>query len=67
MSNIRQMPAATTFTPELALRSALDIDFNDVIAFGYDADGALIVRSSRMSRADALFLTELLRDHILDR
>lgn len=57
-ANIIAMPATTTFTPDLALKSALDLDLSDVLVIGYDADGVLSVRSSRMSRADAIFLLE---------
>lgn len=55
-ANVIAMPATTTYTPDLALKSALDLDLSDVLVIGYDADGALAIRSSRMSRADALFL-----------
>lgn len=55
-ANVISMPATTTYTPDLALKSALDLDLSDVLVIGYDADGVLAIRSSRMSRADALFL-----------
>ena len=31
-------------------------EFQDLIAVGYDQDGALLIRSSHMSRAEAVFL-----------
>jgi hypothetical protein len=52
------MPAATTFQPEQALHSALQLDLTDMLVIGYDADGVLAVRSSHMTCAEALFLIE---------
>lgn len=51
-----RLPATTTFTPEQALKSALDDDLQDVLVIGYDQDGKLVIRSSRMTCAEALFL-----------
>lgn len=63
---ITAFPAATTFTPKQALLSAMDFADNDnlqdVLIVGYDGDGVLLIRSSRMDRKDALWLSELLRD-----
>jgi hypothetical protein len=63
------LPAATTFTPRQALLSAMEFSDNDnltdVLVVGYDADSVLIVRSSRMDRKDALWLSEMLRDWAL--
>jgi hypothetical protein len=39
----------------------------DTLVLGYDEDGELIVRSSRMSRAEALFMLEKARDWVMDR
>jgi hypothetical protein len=55
--NVISLPATESFTPELALKSALDLEMSDVLCIGYLED-ELVVRSSRMSRADALFLLE---------
>ena len=56
-------------TPQQALLSALEFANNDnmqdVIVVGYDANGGLIVRSSRMDRKEALWLSEQLRKHVL--
>ena len=69
LNNISEMPASCTFTPKQALLSALGFAENDnlkeVIIVGYDSDGDLIVRSSRMNRQDALWLTEMLKQHVL--
>lgn len=67
--NVFAFPATTTMTPEQALRSALEFATNDnlqdVLVVGYDGDGALLVRSSRMDRKEALWLSEQLRRHAL--
>lgn len=57
-------------TPQQALLSALEFANNnnlqDVLIVGYDGDGDLLVRSSRMDRKDALWLSEQLRIYALD-
>ncbi len=69
MDNVFALPAGKT-TPMQALLSAMEFANNDnlqdVIIVGYDGDGHLLVRSSNMSRADALWLAEHLRKHILE-
>ena len=66
---ITALPASTTFTPEQALLSAMEFvnhdNLNDILIVGYDRDGLLLVRSSRMDRKDALWLAEMLRDWAL--
>jgi hypothetical protein len=59
-ANVIALPASTNFKPEQALKSAQDMgeQITDVLVVGYDAEGALFVRSSHMSRAEALFLLE---------
>ncbi len=54
------LPASTNFRPEQALKSALDMgdSITDVLVVGYDEDGVLFVRSSHLSRAEAVFLLE---------
>ena len=47
-----------SYTPEQALHSALKADLTDVMIIGYDQDGDLFVRSSKMTRAEGLFLTK---------
>lgn len=70
MKNILAFPASTTMTPRQALLSALEFvdndNLQDVLVIGYDGDGALLVRSSRMDRKDALWLSEQLRRYALD-
>jgi hypothetical protein len=59
------LPASTNYTPEQALLSALefcrDDNLTDVLVIGYDADGGLVVRSSKMTRAEGLFMAEKAR------
>ena len=68
MENVFALPTGET-TPMQALLSAMEFANNDnlqdVIIVGYDGYGDLLVRCSNMSRADALWLAEHLRKHIL--
>ncbi len=69
MKNVIAFPATDTMTPEQALLSAIEFAKNDnmqdVLVVGYDGDGELIVRSSRMDRKDALWLAEQLRKYAI--
>jgi hypothetical protein len=62
LKNVVALPASATMSAEQALLSALEFtrenNLTDVLIAGYDADGVLIVRSSRMTRAEALFMLE---------
>ena len=70
MQQVHELPATTTFTPELALKSMLNFsdcdNLTDVLCVGYDRDGDLIIRSSRMDRKDALWMAEQLKMWALD-
>lgn len=56
-NNVIRMPvSSTSFTPKQALLTALDDDLEDVIITGYAQDGELTIRSSKLTRAEALFL-----------
>lgn len=66
MNKVLSLPATTTFTPEQALNSALSLDMQDVLIIGYDQDGELVIRSSRMNRMDALWLLEKAKSWALD-
>ncbi len=59
---IIELPASTNYTPEQALHSALKADLTDVMIIGYDQDGELFIRSSKMTRADGLFMVERARE-----
>lgn len=65
-ATVLSFPASNHFTPEQALHSALQLDLADVVIVGFDRDGDLAVRSSRMSRQEALFLAEKLKQYALE-
>lgn len=52
------LPASVNYTPEQALQSALQADLTDVMVIGYNKDGELFVRSSKMTRAEGLFMVK---------
>jgi len=58
-TNVIGLPASSNFRPNQALKSALDFEdaLTDVLIIGC-VDGELMIRSSHMSRAEALFLLE---------
>lgn len=59
---IFRLPASTTFNAQQALQASLADDLQDVLIAGYDAEGVLCVRSSRMTCAEALFMaTKMMR------
>ena len=55
---VTALPASVNYTPEQALQSALKADLTDVMIIGYDEDGDLFVRSSKMTRAEGLFMVK---------
>ena len=58
-SQVTNLPASTSFTAKQALEHALQsADLDDVLIIGYDKDGVLFVRSSKLTRAEAVFLLE---------
>ncbi len=64
--NVIALPASVNYTAEQALLSALDFcrdcGLTDVIVLGYDTDGDLYVRSSKLTRAEGLFMTKKAED-----
>lgn len=60
-ASVFRLPASTSLNVEQTLNSALQLDLQDVLVIGYDQDGALVVRSSRMTCAEATFLAEKAR------
>lgn len=56
--NVIALPASVNYTAEQALKSALMAELTDVMVLGYDAAGVLIVRSSKMTRAEGLFMAK---------
>lgn len=65
-SNVVALPATSTMTVEQALASARQLEMQHCLIVGYDQQGDLAVRSSRMSRQDALWLMEQLKHHIFN-
>ena len=59
---VMRLPASTNYNAEQALHSALQADLTDVMIIGYDQDGNLFIRSSRMTRAEGLYMTEKARE-----
>jgi len=61
-ANVIALPASVNYTPEQALKSALDMcedgGLSDVMIIAYDWEGELFVRSSKLTRAEALFMVE---------
>ncbi len=59
-TNVIALPASTNFRPDQALKSAMDMGdrLSDVMVVGYDDEGVLFVRSSHMTRAEAVFMLE---------
>lgn len=53
---------STSLTPEMALADAANFNFDDVMVIGYQ-EGELVVRSSHMSRAQAVFMLLEAIDH----
>jgi len=60
MTNLIRFPPTTTMTAQQAMESALiDAESNhlrDVLICGYDENGSLYIRSSRLTCAEAFFL-----------
>ena len=64
--NVIALPASVNFNAEQALQSALTEGLTDVLVLGYDAAGVLIVRSSKMTRAEGLFMTKKAEQWAMD-
>lgn len=67
MNNVFAFPPTTTMTVKQALDSVNEMHecLTDVLIVGYDDDGDLFVRSSRMDRKDALWMAEQLKLYAL--
>lgn len=53
-----RLPASTSFNVEQALESAKLEDLQDVLVVGYDQEGKVFIRSSKMTCAEANFLID---------
>ena len=60
------LPPSSTWTPEQALAAVQKMDLERVLIVAYDRDGKLIIRTSRMSRAEALWLAKSAESRALD-
>jgi hypothetical protein len=60
MTNLIRLRPSTTMTAQQALESALvdaeSTHLTDVLICGYDSNGSLYIRSSRLTCAEAFFL-----------
>lgn len=68
--SVAKFPNSTTLTPAQALQSALqDVDkLDEVLIVGtYKADDSLYVVSSRLNRAQALWLAKMAEQHALNQ
>ena len=61
-TTVTRFPPSENFTPALALEFVLGLckegKITDVLIVGYDSDNDLVTYSSRMTRAEAVFLLE---------
>lgn len=53
-----RLPASAQFNVEQALQASLMDDLGDVLVIGYDEKGKLVIRSSRMTCAEAAFMLQ---------
>lgn len=60
--SVIKLPASNHYTAEQALASSIQTTLTDVLIIGYDDAGDLFVRSSKMTRAEALFMLEQAKD-----
>ena len=60
------LPPSSTWTTEQALAAAQKMDLLNVLIVGYGRDGKLVIRSSRMSKQQALWLAKQAERYSLD-
>ena len=63
---IEAFGAHSRMTVEQALDSAQSAGLTECIVIGYDDAGAMVIRSSGMTRRDALWIIEQAKLHTLD-
>jgi len=61
-AEIAELPPSASWTPDQALAASARLPFDHVLIAGFTGDGTLTVRTSRMTRADALYIIECVRD-----
>lgn len=68
-ADIYDLPASTNWTPEQALKSSLEFAYEgrlkEVMIIGVLDDDTLLVRSSKMDRKEALWLSKQAELHTL--
>jgi hypothetical protein len=68
MGDVIHLGPHSNMSPEQALAQASREQWDEVIIVGYHRDSAdLVVRSSHMTRRDALWIAEYLKLHALDQ
>lgn len=60
-SGLFRLPASTNYNAEQALQASLMDDLKDVLIVGYSQEGEMVIRSSRMTCAEAAFLAEKMK------
>lgn len=66
MSNVVKLKGAhSRMTVEQAINSAKELELTDVVIAGFDKDGDFCVRSSHMTRKDALWIAEYTKKHAM--
>lgn len=64
--NVLKFPNCKIETPEEVLNTCINFDrLTDVLILGLGKEDNLVVRSSKMSRADALFILEKAKQWVL--
>lgn len=66
MSEPILFPPSTSFSPSQALDSAKLMDCTDVLIIGRAEDGDLVIRSSKMTTPEGLWLLEKAKQHLLE-
>lgn len=62
MSVSHLVTGSSDLTPEMALDDAKNFDLTDAMVIGYE-DDKLVIRSSHMTRADAVYMLMRAIDH----
>ena len=65
-NKVVRLAATPTFTVEQALHDCLSENLDQVLIIGYDKEGYLFIRSSRMELKDALWMTRAAERYIFD-
>ena len=66
MSEVAFLPPSESMTVDQALDSVKNSNVDQVIILGYNEDGKLFVRSSKLCRKEALWIIECARNVVLN-